>query len=60
MGQTSFAKKWHADKMRLETFESLGYTIIIVWESEFHSNEWSELVCELVERYAEKNDTDVV
>lgn len=51
---------WLADKNRLETFESLGYTIVIVWESEFHSNKWAELVCELVEKYAEKNDTDVV
>lgn len=37
-GKVPAKEIWYRDKLRIEQIESFGYTVLIIWESEYNSN----------------------
>lgn len=51
---------WSNDAKRLETIASLGYRILVIWESEYKNGSWVDKLDRWLEENAKENDINVV
>lgn len=51
---------WEEDSKRLDTIKSLGYKIVVIWETQYKKESWKDLLTQWVEENAKENDTNAI